>query len=374
MILPAHGRAPRPRRVATTASTGVAGLLLATTLTACSLLGGDSGGDSDSDSDAGSGDAPSKVVLLTHSSFELPEELVTQFESETGLELVVRAAGDAGQLATKLALTAGNPSGDATFGVDNTFASRVLEAGALAPHETTLPEGADDYALDQGADRLAPVDQSHVCLNVDTTWFSERDLEPPATLEDLTDRRYRGLTVVPGASTSSPGLAFMLTTRAAFGDEWTDYWADLMANDLKVVDGWSDAYYADFTGGSEKGKRPVVLSYDSSPAFTVTDDGEATRTAALLGTCFRQVEYAGVLEGADNPEGARELVEFLLGDDVQAALPTAMYVRPVSSQVEVPEEWSRFAPEPEESWEVSPEDISEQREAWLTEWTEVVTR
>src|SRR5690606_21824065 len=131
--------------------------------------------------------------------------------------------------------------------------SRVLEAGALAPHETTLPEGADDYALDQGADRLAPVDQSHVCLNVDTTWFSERDLEPPSTLEDLTDRRYRGLTVVPGASTSSPGLAFMLTTRAAFGDEWTDYWADLMANDLKVVDGWSDAYYADFTGGSEKG-------------------------------------------------------------------------------------------------------------------------
>ena len=154
MILPAHGRAPRPRRVATTASTGVAGLLLATTLTACSLLGGDSGGDSDSD--AGSGDAPSKVVLLTHSSFELPEELVTQFESETGLELVVRAAGDAGQLATKLALTAGNPSGDATFGVDNTFASRVLEAGALAPHETTLPEGAGDYALGRRGGPRAP--------------------------------------------------------------------------------------------------------------------------------------------------------------------------------------------------------------------------
>ena len=71
-----------------------------------------------------------------------------------------------------------------------------------------------------------------------------------------------------------------------------------------------------------------MLSYDSSPAFTV--DGGRSTTAALLDTCFRQVEYAGVLAGAANPEGAEALVDWLLTDEVQAALPRAMYVFPVS--------------------------------------------
>lgn len=362
MMLPAHGPARRRIRVTLT------GLALTATLSACSLVGGE--GDDGSDT----ADAPSRVVVLTHGSFSLPDELVEQFESESGYDLVVRSSGDAGQLSTRLALAADNPAGDAAFGVDNTFASRVLDAGVFAPHDVTLPEGADSFALAEGADRLAPIDQSHVCLNVDTTWFEQEDLAPPVSLEDLTAERYRGLTVVPGASTSSPGLAFMLATRAAFGDDWTDYWADLVANDLKIVDGWSDAYYADFTAGGEQGTRPVVLSYDTSPAFTVAEDGESSRTAALLETCFRQVEYAGVLEGADNPEGAREFVEFLLGDDAQTAMPTAMYMRPVSAEVDVPEEWARFAPAPATSWEVSPEEIAARREAWLTDWTEVVTR
>lgn len=359
MTMPAH-RPTRTQRILAP----LGALTLAAALGGCSLLG----------SAEESSEASSKVVLLTHDSFNLPDEVVEQFESETGHELVLRSSGDAGQLSTKLALQADNPAGDVAFGVDNTFASRVLDAGAFAPHEATLPAGAEDYALPEGNDRLAPIDQSHVCLNVDTDWFAKRDLTPPETLEDLTEERYRNLTVVPGASASSPGMAFLLTTRAAFGNDWDDYWSDLLANGLKVVDGWSDAYYADFTAGGEKGKRPVVLSYDSSPAFTVSKDGSRSSTAALLDTCFRQVEYAGVLEGADNPEGARELVQFLLGEEVQRSLPTSMYVRPVSAEVEVPQEWTDFAPEPEKAWEITPEEISSEREAWLEEWTEVVTR
>ena len=355
-------------RAALTTTVAVCGALA---LAACSTLGG--ADDTKAADDGQRADTEGgTVVLATHESFHLPKRLIRAWEAETGYDLEIRAAGDAGTLATKLSLTADNPIGDAAFGVDNTFASRPIEAGAFATYEPTLPEGAAEFSLDDGADRLTPIDNASVCVNVDTDWFARQDLDPPETLDDLTDPAYEGLFVTPGASTSSPGMAFLLATAAAYGDDWPDYWRDLLANDTLVVDGWEDAYYGDFTGGAEKGRRPIVVSYDSSPAFTVVD-GRST-TAALLETCFRQVEYAGVLAGADNPAGAEALIDFLLGDEVQSALPEAMYVFPVSDTATVPDDWSRFAPQPEDPLGVAPEDIAAHREAWLTEWTDIVTR
>jgi thiamine transport system substrate-binding protein len=343
-------------------------------LTSCSLTGGSepSGTASDAGGAGSSGTTSGgTVVLATHESFHLPKKLIRDFEEQSGYTLEVHAAGDAGTLATKLSLTADNPVADASYGIDNTFASRPLGEGAFAEvtPSTTPPE---QYALDEGADRLVPIDSASVCVNVDTDWFDAEGIAPPKTLDDLTDPAYADLLVTPGASTSSTGMAFFLATVAAYGDGWQDYWTDLVGNGAKVVDGWEDAYYGDFTAGSKTGTRPIVVSYDSSPAFTVK--GGRTTTAALLDTCFRQVEYAGVLAGADNPEGAAALVDWMLSDEVQSALPESMYVYPVMPGASVPDDWARFAPQPTDPYEVSPEEITANREQWLTEWTDVVSR
>jgi thiamine transport system substrate-binding protein len=168
-------------------------------------------------------------------------------------------------------------------------------------------------------------------------------------------------------------MAFLLTTVAAYGAKWPDYWVRLMHNDTKLTDGWSDAYQVDFTQGGGKGDRPIVLSYDSSPAFTIADDGTST-TSALLDTCFRQVEYAGVLDGAENPDGAKALVDFLLTPEVQAALPDAMYVFPVDSSAKLPAEWAKFAKQPTDPFAVDPADIAEHRDEWLRTWSDVTSR
>jgi thiamine transport system substrate-binding protein len=349
-------------------------------LAGCSTLGGSGGSDdraTDPEGTTGDGSSslePGTVVLVTHESFQLPKQVVRAFERESGQQLEVRAAGDAGTLSTKLSLTAGDPTGDVAFGVDNTFASRPLGEGVFTEHGADLPPGAEDYALDEGADLLAPVDVGHVCVNVDRRWFEKEGIDPPEDLDDLTKDAYRDLMVVPGASTSSPGMAFLLATIAEHGEDWPAYWEDLLANGTKVVDGWSDAYYTDFTAGGGDGQRPIVVSYDSSPAFTVDEQTGKSTTAALLDTCFRQVEYAGVLAGADNPDGARALVDFLLSDRVQAALPQSMYVFPVSDSVDLPEEWAEHAEQPDDPYTVPPEEIAANREQWLTEWTDVVTR
>ena len=355
-------------------TTGLAPFLAALLLSGCSLTGGEATDPSTSAPDGGSspaGEAGGTVVLATHESFNLPKKLVRSFEDETGYTLEVRAAGDAGTLATKLSLTADNPIADAAFGIDNTFASRPLGEGAFA-EVTTSVTPPEDYALPEGSDRLVAIDSASVCVNVDTAWFDEEGLEPPQTLADLTDPAYADLLVTPGASTSSPGMAFFLATVAEHGDDWESYWTDLLANGAKVVDGWEDAYYGDFTAGSKNGTRPIVVSYDSSPAFTVA--GGETTTAALLDTCFRQVEYAGVLAGADNPEGAAALIDWMLTDEVQSALPESMYVFPVMPGATVPEDWAQFAPQPTDPYEVSPEEIAANREQWLTEWTDVISR
>lgn len=335
-------------------------LALAATLSACSLGGS---GDKEPRADT--------VVLVTHDSFALPDELIADFEKESGFNLKINASGDAGVVTNKLVQTKGNPTGDVAFGVDNTFASKAIDAGVFAPY---LPAGnVADYDVPGDTDhRMTAIDTGNVCVNIDHTWFADQGIEPPSTLDDLTDQAYRDLFVLPGAASSSPGMAFLLTTIAAYGDSWPDYWTALLDNGAKLTSGWSDAYQVDFTQGGGSGKRPIVLSYDSSPAFTVKD-GE-TSTTALLETCFQQVEYAGVLDGASNPTGAKALVDFLLTDKVQAALPDSMYVFPVAADTPLPDDWASFAPRPEQPFTVDPAQIAANRDDWLTEWSDVTAR
>ncbi len=344
--------------------------VLVVVLTGCSLTAESS---SPADPERGTTEAGGPVVLVTHESFALPKPLIRQFEDRTGYTVDVRANGDAGTLTNKLVLTKNSPTGDLAFGVDNTFASRALEAGVFDVADVALPDGAAAYALDEGADRLVPIDNASVCVNVDTTWFRDRDLAPPTTLDDLTKPAYRDLFVTPGAPTSSPGMAFLLATVAAYGDAWPDYWTDLLANGTRITSGWSDAYYVDFTQGGGDGTRPIVLSYDSSPAFTPGTQGSSL-TAALLDTCFRQVEYAGVLAGAANPDGARALLDFLLSEPVQAALPESMYVFPVRDGITLPRAWARYARQPASPYAVDPADIAAHRDEWLTTWQDVTSR
>jgi len=334
-------------------------------LTSCSL----SGGSDDDASDSGS----EQVVLVTHDSFNLPKELKAKFEKDFGRKLVIRQSGDAGALTNKLVLTKDDPTGDVAFGVDNTFASRALKAGVFADTPVKTPSGLDAFDLpgDDGR-KLTPVDDGNVCVNIDTTWFAAHHVAPPATLDDLTEPVYKDLFVTPGASTSSPGLAFLLATIAKYGDQWPDYWKRLLANGTKVVDGWEDAYTVDFTQGGGNGSRPIVVSYDSSPAFTVADGTSTTK--ALLDTCFTQVEYVGMLAHAHNPEGAAALIQFLLSPEVQKALPDAMYVFPVVKDTALPVDWAKFAVQPTEPWTVAPEDIDAHRDEWLRTWSDLVSR
>jgi thiamine transport system substrate-binding protein len=307
----------------------------------------------------------------------MPKKVLRAFEQETGYRVEVQTNGDAGSLTNKLVLTQDNPLGDAVFGIDNTFASRAVDQGVLAPYTPgDLPASVADYALaGEAGEQLTPVDWGDVCVNVDEAWFAERDQAPPETLDDLADPAYEDLFVTPAASTSSPGFAFLLATIGEYGEDgWEDYWARLMDNGARVAKDWTEAYTVDFTAGGGNGDRPVVLSYSSSPPFTIPEGEDRPTTSALLDTCFRQVEYAAVLEGAANPEGARALVDFMGGRTFQEALPDSMYVFPVNPDAELPELWAEHAEPAPDPWSVPESTIAYERDDWLQQWAEIAGR
>ena len=327
----------------------------------------------------GNGKTPTEVVLVTHDSFALSDDVKRSFEEESGLTLRILQSGDASEMLTRALLTAGNPLGDVLFGVDNNLLSRALEGDLFDAYESPALESVDErYVLDP-EHRATPIDHGEVCLNYDRAWFADRGLPPPESLDDLTDPRYEGLLVAENPATSTPGLAFLLATIAHFGDDgWQRFWQELRANGLLVVDGWEEAYTARFSGAAgSSGNRPIVVSYASSPPAEVifrTPRPEEAPTAVVESSCFRQIELAGILRGARNEAGARKLVDFLLSRRFQEDIPLSMFVFPVSRDAELPPEFERHAVVPETPLELPPEEIEANRDAWIDEWTRIVLR
>ena len=326
----------------------------------------------------GGGGTPSEVVLVTHDAFAISPEVKQAFEDESGLKLRILKAGDAGEVVTRALLTAGNPEGDVLFGIDNNLLARALAGDVFEAYESPELSSVDPSLVLDPEHRVTPIDRGDVCLNVDKTWFSEHGLEAPTSLDQLTLPRYRNLLVVENPATSTPGLAFVLATIAKYGDGWQDYWRTLRQNGVLVVDGWEDAYFARFSGAAgSSGKRPIVVSYASSPPAEVLGRKPhplEAPTGVVEDSCFRQVELAGVLRGAKNEDGARKLIDFMLSKRFQEDIPLQMYVFPARTDASLPPEFERFAVVPAHPLELPPAEIEANRERWVDEWTDIVVR
>ncbi len=292
-----------------------------------------------------------EVTVVVHDSFVISDELLSEFKDQTGTTVKIIRAGDAGAMTNKLILTKDQPIADAVYGIDNIFAGLAAANGII--------DGS-----------LTAINYGDVCMNYDRLWFSKNEQAAPANIQDLIKPEFNGLTVVQNPNTSSSGLAFLAATVAVFGERgFKSYWQQLKDNNVKVTAGWEDAYFTDFSGSSGKGAYPIVLSYSSSPAAEVREDG-LSQTVALLDSCYRQTEFAGVLDKAKNKSAAQEFVQFLLSQSFQSTLAESMYVYPIDASVALPEAWQEFAPVT--SKPVGGElNLNANREFWLKTWSDI---
>ena len=322
-----------------------------------------------------------KLTVLTHDSFALSEAVVQRFTDETGVEVDFLPAGDAGETVNRAILTKARPLGDVLYGIDNSLLARAVAESIFEPYLSPALETVDPrYRFDpQGY--VTPVDVGFVNFNLDRAFFEELGVALADHPGDLAQPAYQGLSVVTNPATSSPGLAFMLTTIQHFGTEgeytWLEYWADLKANGLQVASGWEDAYYTIFSRYG--GDKPIVLSYASSPAaevmFADTPLNDAP-TANLFceGCVYQQIEAVGILKGTKNRAAAEKFVDFMLSAAVQADIPANMFVYPVVTGTPLPAEFVSHGqiPSPDEIAEVPVSDLEAHLKTWLEQWTAVV--
>jgi thiamine transport system substrate-binding protein len=319
------------------------------------------------------------ITVIAHDSFNYSEDVMAGFEAQTGLRVEVLRLGDAGSMVNRAVLTRRNPLGDVMFGIDNTFLGRALENDLFIPYVSPLLESVDESFIIDPENRVTPIDFGDVCLNYDAAYFAANDLPLPTRLQDLTDPRYRGTLVVQNPATSSPGLAFLLTTIAVFGEEeYLDFWSELIANDTLIASDWTDAYYGQFSATGQ-GSYPLVVSYASSPpaeVFFAETELDSAPTGAIVAdnTCFRQIEFAGILNGTDNPEGAQQFIDFLLSVEFQSDMPLQMFVFPVNRDAVLPDVFIEYARIPENPVTLDQSLIDANRDTWIQTWVENILR
>lgn len=323
------------------------------------------------------------LTVMTHDSFDVSADVVAEFEQANEVNLRFLKGGDSGSMLNTAILAKDNPVADVLYGVDNTFFSRAIQADIFEPYKPpTLAQIPADLQLDPEG-RLTPVDVGFVTFNYDKAAVGPDKLPAPETLRDLAKPEYKGKIVVESPATSSPGLAFLISTVATFGETgdypWTKYWEELRANEVEVVDSWETAYYTNFSGSSGKGPQPFVVSYATSPAAEVFFSGGTlaeppTANFAPERGAFRQIEFVGILQGTKNRELAQRWVDFMTGPRFQADIPLKMFVYPANSEAALPELFQQFAPVPPKPATLPPEEIASKRDQWIREWTRIMQR
>lgn len=368
---------PRPIRSRRLAAVLAALAVLLLAATACGEEGRNDDGPSQAPQGGDAAPEPDggTVRLLAHDSFHVTEEVLASFEERTGIEVEILRGGDANEVVNQAILTKSSPQADVLFGIDNSMLTRAFDEDLFEPYES--PELADvDPGFDRDPEhRVTPIDYGDVCVNFDREHFEAQQLPPPASLQELTDERYRDLLVVENPARSSPGLAFLMATVSAFGEDgWQDYWQALRANGVTVADDWEQAYYERFSGGSGEGDKPLVVSYASSPPAEVEDPSipvDQSPTGAIASTCYRQIEFAGILRGASNVTGAQQLIDFLLSKPFQDDVAVSMYVYPVRADAVLPPAFEKFSVTVDQPLELPADQVAAGREQWVEEWTDL---
>lgn len=352
-------------------------LLLAAGLAAA--CGGDDSASVDGASTTtASADPTATIVVVTHDSFAVSESVLESFTAETGIVVELLPGGDAGSMVNQAILTKGAPQGDVLFGIDNSLLSRAFDEDLFLAYESPNLSAVDPEVQLDDAHRVTPIDTGDVCLNTDIAGLAEVGVPAPTTLADLAQPIYADTLVVENPATSSPGLAFLLATIDEFGEDgWQAYWQSLVDNGVEVAAGWEEAYYGSFSGSAgSSGTRPIVVSYASSPpAEVVFSDPPVTEapTGVVAASCYRQIEFAGVLAGTEHEAEAQQFIDFMLSAEFQSDLALQMFVYPVTD-VALPDVFVDYGVVPESPYLLDADLVAANRDRWIDEWTDLVLR
>ncbi|MGB0652915.1 MAG: thiamine ABC transporter substrate-binding protein, partial [Thermoplasmatota archaeon] len=328
------------------------------------------------------------VTILDHGAFFAFDSAAAAFQNLTNATVKQIEADDTGSALNLAVAEAGAPTFDVLYGIDNVLLRKAIVQDVFEPYRPLLAQRIDpdliffDEALVGWP--ATPVDHGYIAVNVDV----HNDAMDNITISDLHDlRRNADLFVTQDPRFSTPGLGFLLSTIARFGEspddgpyDWQDYWTDLFEGGVQVTSDWSTAYEVHFSGGygiwleGHRGDRPIVTSYSESPAYEAFYGAEEIADVLLDDEAvFHQIQTMGIARGTPNLAAAQAWIEFTLTDAFQELAAPENAVYPVVPAVSVNETYGGLDPIPEHRHlaKLGFEQIGRNVDRWVREWTDL---
>ncbi|WP_099867366.1 thiamine ABC transporter substrate binding subunit [Pararhizobium haloflavum] len=307
------------------------------------------------------------LTVYTYESFTAewgPGPIVKEaFESQCDCRLEWVAVADGVALLNRLLLEGDQAKAGVVLGLDTNLVVDAKQTGLFTPHE--IDTTAVDVPGNWSDDTFVPYDYGHFAVVYDT----EAIENPPTSLKELVEGDPDEKIAIQDPRSSTPGLGLLLWMKSVYGEDAVDAWADLKDRVLTVAPGWSEAY-----GLFTDGEVPMVLSYTTSPAYhMIAEDTDRYQAAAFDEGHYLQIEVAGILKNAPDPELARDFLRFMITEDFQDAIPTSNWMMPAGpvSQA-LPDAFAGLVT-PEETLLFTPEEVAQNRRAWVDEWLAVMS-
>ena len=307
-----------------------------------------------------------ELVIYTYESFTSEwgpgPAIKAAFEETCDCTVRFVGAGDGAALLGRLRLEGARTEADIVLGLDTNLTAEATATGLFAPHGVDAPELDLPVAWDDPA--FLPYDWGYFAFVYD----SARMTDPPASFEELIASD--ATIVIHDPRSSTPGLGLLLWVKTAYGDRAPEIWEGLRPRILTVTPGWSEAY-----GLFLDGEVDMALAYTTSPAYhLIAEEDDAKRAAIFDEGHYMQIEVAGMTAASDQPELAREFLDFMLGDGFQSVIPTTNWMYPAHlPEAGLPEGFETLAV-PEKALLLSPQDARDQRDAALDEWLRALSR
>ena len=359
---------------------------------------GSDGSDDGSDGDDGEDAEPPTLTVATYTSFiDAPsvspgEWLKEEFESRVDAELEWATPDNELNYYVERASSGVSIDADLYVGLTTEDLVRVDEAlddDLFAERgEVGGFDDVRDGLLFDPFDRAVPFDTGYVSLVYDGM-----AIEAPETFEGLLADEHGGALIAQNPGGSSTGRSFLLHTIHRFGDggvasdgsgggygdsdeavegedgdpdyDYLDYWADLQANDVRVLGSWDDAYTA-----WSNGEAPIVVSYSTDQVFAADagEDLEEHQIRFLNDQAYATPEGMAVFADADEPELAREFMSFMLEPDVQGQIAQRNVAFPATDTATLPDDYAELAKEPAEPVTFTYDELQGSVGEWIDAW------
>lgn len=245
---------------------------------------------------------------------------------------------------------------DMILGLDTATAGEARATGLFAPHGLTLDGLALPYEWTDP--EFVPFDYGYFAFVYDTDLLAP----VPGSFEELIAMPEDVKIVIQDPRSDTPGLGLVLWIKALYGDRAAEIWEGLKPHVLTVTRGWSEAYSLFLAGEAD-----LVMSYTTSPAFHVFDEGDESYAAADFGAHYTQVEVAGILESSDNQELAREFLRYLVSPEAQAVIPTTNWMYPVIDIGDALDPSFNDLMVPAEALRADEAEVTANKSAWIEE-------